>query len=122
MEIHEHPAISINNHTYDGDFTGDDVARALCASFKDRPSECSQQSYYMLKGKKEDYFNLPVEDVSDHWKRDLIIAIFFLIFINFGMYKVYNKKVVKENKTEIQMEVNQAVAQYFALRGEEPEQ
>lgn len=40
-QIHKHPVISINNHTYQGDFTGRDIAIALCASFKDRPTECS---------------------------------------------------------------------------------
>lgn len=41
MDIREHPTISINNHTYVGDFTGIDVAKAICASFKDRPEYCS---------------------------------------------------------------------------------
>jgi len=42
MDIREHPAISINNHTYHGEFTGSDISKAICASFKDRPDECKQ--------------------------------------------------------------------------------
>jgi hypothetical protein len=40
MDIQEHPSVSINNHTYHGDFNGPDIATAICASFKDRPDEC----------------------------------------------------------------------------------
>ena len=45
MEIHTHPAVSINNHTYHGDLDGQDVARALCASFQTRPEVCSQETF-----------------------------------------------------------------------------
>ena len=40
MEIHEHPSVSINNHTYHGDLDGEDIARAVCASFDTRPEFC----------------------------------------------------------------------------------
>ena len=40
MQVHEHPAITINNHTYHGDFNGKDISHALCASFRERPDIC----------------------------------------------------------------------------------
>jgi hypothetical protein len=47
----------------------------------------------------------------------MILAVMVL---NLGLYIGYKYKIQKENRSEIQMEVNAAVANYFALRGDEP--
>ena len=56
---------------------------------------------------------------EDHTERDLIIVGFFIVLVNVGMVCIHKNSQKKENGAEIQMEVNQAVASYFALRGEE---
>lgn len=48
MNIHRHPAISINNQTYLGDFSGADIARAICASFLKRPDFCIDERISMI--------------------------------------------------------------------------
>lgn len=87
MEVREHPAITINNHTYHGDFTGYDIAKALCASFKDRPSYCKQDKFETLKGADVDYS--PV--LKDTTTRDLLIAGAMIVFINVGMILILKK-------------------------------
>jgi len=56
MEVTEHPSITINNHTYFGDFTGKDISRAICASFDVRPEVCKQNMLEVLRGTKDEYF------------------------------------------------------------------
>ena len=118
MEVREHPAITINNHTYHGDFTGYDISKAICASFKDRPTYCKQDQFETLKGSDSEYTAI----YNDTTTRDMLIAGTFILFLNIGMIWILKKGQQKETKTEIQLEVNQAVASYFALRGEEPKQ
>ena len=55
MRITSHPTISINNHTYRGNFVGKDIAVALCASFKDRPDECKDGSLASRIGSDQEY-------------------------------------------------------------------
>lgn len=40
MNIHQHPVITINNQTFQGEMTGPDIAKAICASFSTRPPYC----------------------------------------------------------------------------------
>lgn len=43
MGVRNHPMVTINNHTYKGEFSGKDITQAICISFKDRPSVCSKK-------------------------------------------------------------------------------
>lgn len=56
---------------------------------------------------------------EDHTERDLVIIGFFIILVNVGMVCIHKNTSKKQTGNEIQMEVNQAVASYFALRGDE---
>lgn len=74
----------------------------------------------MQKGSVSDYVlsdSLVNYSTTD---RDLFLIAMFLLIINGGMIWIYKHKVIVNRKSEIQMEVNAAVAQYFALRGDEP--
>ena len=116
MRVTTHPSITINNETYLGDLDGKDLAKALCASFNERPDVCYDQGYEKLKGDKNEF--VPVK-VQNHMVRNLFVAGLFIIFVNITMVCIHKKFRQESNKNEIQMEVNQAVSQYFALRGEE---
>jgi hypothetical protein len=119
MQVNQHPAITINNHTYIGDFNALDITRAICASFKTRPAECTQDAMEALRGSSIDYLaDYKFEDKAR--TSELIFAGVFIIFLNVGMIMIHKSSSKKDRKSEIQMEVNQAVAQYFALRGDEP--
>lgn len=70
-------------------------------------------------GTDEQYENFADAQFEDTTDRDLVIAGLFILFVNLGMVWIHKATSKKANSNEIQMEVNQAVAQYFALRGEE---
>ena len=116
MRVTTHPTITINNQTYLGDLDGKDIAIALCASFRERPEVCYDQKFEVLKADDSEF--VPVQ-IENHMVRNLFIAGLFIIFINIGMVCIHKKFRQESNKNEIQLEVNQAVSQYFALRGEE---
>ena len=117
MEITSHPTISINNHTYHGNFIGKDIAIALCASFKERPDECKNNQFLSKIGTDKDYDNFD-EDFIDHTERNLIIGAVSILLVNVCLIQQYRKSQKKQVSKEIRNEVNMAVAQYFALRGE----
>jgi len=71
-------------------------------------------------GKDEDYKNFADSEFGeDHFEQDLIVAGLFILFVNLGMVWIFKATSKKSNASEIQLEVNEAVSQYFALRGEE---
>ena len=105
MEVNEHPSITINNHTYFGNFVGKDIGRAVCASFKDRPSYCTTD-----KMEKIHELRLQIVDSDSNVFRDLMIAlvVFGMIFAGYLYLKKHDSTT--QSKTDIQIEVNQAVA------------
>lgn len=38
--LNYHPSVAINNITYKGDITGQDLAMAICAAYREKPDEC----------------------------------------------------------------------------------
>lgn len=106
QQIHTHPAISINNQTYKGDFNGKDIARALCASFKDQPKECTTDMSGLV-GRMEDY-DLEADESDD--LKDLLVAGIFIVLVNIVVVWVHKSRSKKSNSSEIQDEVNSAVA------------
>ena len=121
MGVNTHPSITINNQSYYGDFNGRDIARALCASFNVQKPECQQGELEQLKG---DFEELEVLDtsVSGSHTFDIILLVIFTVLINIALIKFMRSQRKKKQKDEIQQQVNLAVAQYFALRGDEPPQ
>jgi hypothetical protein len=83
--------LTINNETYQGDFKGEDIGRALCASFKDKPFECLNTNMTAFLGKDDDYKNDIQSELTDTTNRDLLIAGLFLIFVNLGMVWIHKK-------------------------------
>lgn len=83
--------MTINNETYQGDFNGADIGHALCASFKDKPFECLNTDMSAFLGKDDDYKNDIENELDDTTDRDLLIAGFFLCFVNLGMVWIHKK-------------------------------
>jgi hypothetical protein len=38
--LNYHPSVAINNITYTGDITGQDLAMSICAAYREKPDEC----------------------------------------------------------------------------------
>lgn len=69
-----------------------------------------------LLGLDDDYdINSPSADSF----KDLLVAGVFIVLVNIVVIWVHKSRSKKSNNSEIQEEVNSAVAQYFALRGDE---
>jgi hypothetical protein len=61
-------------------------------------------------GKDEDYKDFAAEVFEDHLTQDIVIAIGFIAFVNFGIIYIFKKTSKKDNQSHIQMEVNEAVS------------
>ena len=118
MRVNAHPAITINNVTYEGDLDGKDVANAICASFKERPSVCQDGLYIELAQVAKGEID-PIKIRNYGFVGKLLMSIVLIGLVNLCLVFVHKKVRGDADKNEIQMEVNQAVSQYFALRGDE---
>ena len=108
MSVREHPIITINNHTYHGEMTGPDIARAICVSFKDRPKYCTKEAFTkLIEEATETPFNVKINETTD---TQLIFAALIILLVNVGMIYIHKKGNKKKQKTEIQLEVNAAVS------------
>ena len=102
-----HPAITINNHTYFGDFDGQDIFHALCSSFVSKPSQC--ELLYDMKFTTFTEFETP--DHKLFWIKitGLVLVInLFLFWLCRGVQK-------KRQESKMRKEVEMQVARYFAI-------
>ena len=67
---------------------GKDIARALCASFKDQPKECSYDMSDVI-GRFEDY-DTEADEGSD--LKDLLVAGIFIVLINLAVVYVHKSR------------------------------
>ena len=103
MNIHTHPAITINNVTYQGDFNGKDIGHAICASFKVKPLVCLNDDMSFFLGTDENYANFAdlYFEKEDHRDRDIIIAGIFIILVNLGMVWIHKATSKTSTSNEI---------------------
>ena len=104
-----YPAIVINNRTYRGQLEALAVFNGLCAGFKNPPAQCAA----ILGAGTPDF--VPIEAV-DGIKGGVIVAIVFgLIFLNMIIVYCYRRYSRREMQSEMQVQIESAVSQYFAL-------
>jgi len=94
-----YPSIVINNRTYRGVFEPEAVFEAVCAGFKNLPSQCKKG----INGGG----GISVAVV-------VYIAIGMILF-NLLLLYCYRRVSKREMKDDVKMQVNSAVSQYFAL-------
>ena len=95
-----YPGIIINGVVYRGDISPEDVFQAVCAGFKDKPSECGSKAEGVFTG------------ISPN---TLILVVVFLLVVNLALLLVYRRYANKEQNEDMQLQVSSAVSQYFAL-------
>ena len=108
------PAIVINNRTYRGDLTGENVATAICSAFTSPPYYCETV-----------FSNEPIVGealvIRNGVTRNVLIAVvIFLVLVNVILILLYRRCANREIKGQMQMQVNSAVSQYFALSTRNP--
>jgi hypothetical protein len=96
------PGITINNMAYRGELSAEDVFMTICAGFKDTPAECQVHS--------------TTEIMNPGISMGTIVSIVIgLIFLNFIIIFCYRRLARRKMHDEMQVQVNSAVSQYFAL-------
>lgn len=101
------PALIINERTYRGDLIPDNVVTAICAAFSDEPEFC-------LSFKQE--LGSPGSVSAKGVTRNvLIFIVVFLVLLNIGIILLYRRCQNRDIQKNMQMQVNSAVSQYFAL-------
>ena len=102
-----YPSININNRTYRGQIETLAVKNALCAGFANPPAMCEAT----LGSYTPDF--LPQDEGI---KSSVIVAIVVaLVFINVIIIYCYRRHSKREMQNEMQMQIESAVSQYFAL-------
>lgn len=101
------PSIVINERTYRGDMVPDSVFAALCSAFIEEPSYCT-------KFKEQE--GIPTQAGSSGVTRNvLVMVVVFLVALNILIIFLYRRCQNRELKQDMEMQVNSAVSQYFAL-------
>lgn len=100
---HFFPAAVINNVTYRGILEPENFFSAICEGFKDKPKEC----------KSSTSSTTIIEGINTF---TLLMIIFALVIINIGIIICYKRYAKKEMDDKIDMHINSAVSQYFALQ------
>ena len=95
------PAVVVNNVTYRGTLEPTGVYTAICEGFQNKPTECGALS------------PMPAEGITTS---TLLMIIFGLVVLNVGIIICYKKYAKKEMDDKIEMHINSAVSQYFALQ------
>ena len=121
MRVNKHPSITLNNQTYHGNFRGADIAQAICEGFNPRPKVCSNRLYLTERGTDADFIHEDREDLHDAiMAKTLVITGIFLIIFNLAIVWIHkNYGNTAQQEKEMDDEINMAVSQYFALRGED---
>lgn len=99
------PSVVINNRTYRGDLVPDSVLNALCSAFSSEPAACK-------KFKQEAGLAYEPEGITGNV---LIAVVVLLVLVNVIMILIYRRCTTGEMKNDMQLQVNSAVSQYFAL-------
>ncbi len=102
-----YPSLVINNRTYRGQLESLAVKNALCAGFENPPAMCEAT----LGSYTPDF--LPQDDGI---RASVIVAIVVaLVLVNVIIIYCYRRYSKREMQNEMQMQIESAVSQYFAL-------
>lgn len=103
-----YPSIVINNRTYRGQLESLAVFNAICSGFASPPSMCLAT----LGSYQPDFLPESGEGI----KGSVIVAIvFILIFLNMVIVYCYRRYARREMQSEMNVQIESAVSQYFAL-------
>ena len=107
-----HPAITINGQIYRGDLTGEDIFRAVCASFASfKPLQCLQEFNVSEQLSLHNSVKEFVKPSTGRWP--LIICLVLAVIFNFGVVYLYRQCQTKQQEQEMQTQVQKHVGMYF---------
>lgn len=101
------PSIVINDKTYRGDLVPDSVLNAICAGYTSMPPFCKKFEEQLAEGHR-----IEPQGITGNV---LIFVVVLLVLVNILLIVLYKRCTKKELKEDMQLQVNSAVSQYFAL-------
>jgi hypothetical protein len=125
-----HPSIVVNNVTYNGDISGEKLAWAICAAFKEKPDECdlSWKIKAFNQGVLTDFqdFKMPEQEdyiveaaqnggkgislTERHEQRILMyVCLIGILLVNFMVLWCVRQRMKREVNTEMSNQVNTVV-------------
>lgn len=110
-----YPSVVINKKTYRGQIEPLSVYNALCAGFTNPPAQCLKT----LHIKKEVEVMVDGGDLDNVSVGAIIAAVVGLIIINVVIVYCCRRRAKREMANEMQMQIESAVSQYFALTQKE---
>ena len=75
--------ITINNHTYEGEFSGKDVSNALCNSFQKKPTVCRDNIIGTMLGDNKVKYTKMFNNDDSFWQ--IIAGCIVAILVNCGI-------------------------------------
>ena len=108
LGTHLSPAMVINNRTFRGRLTPDNVFEAICASFSHEPKQC--RKWQEMEG-----IPIPRGQSTGITQRTLFSLILILISVNVIIILAYRRYLNNEMQRDMKLQVSSAVSQYVAL-------
>ena len=108
LGTHLSPAMVINNRTFRGRLTPDNVFEAICASFNHEPKQC--RKWQEMEG-----IPIPRGQSTGITQRTLFYLILILISVNVIIILAYRRYLNNEMQRDMKLQVSSAVSQYVAL-------
>jgi len=103
------PTILINNRTFWGSWSGENIFEALCAAFKTKPQVCYDEGAFL----KENNTGMSLGTMA----AIVVIVILFNLIIFFVCRKYIKRKIAdKVEDTDINHKINTVVTSYLSLK------
>lgn len=106
-----YPSVVINNRTYRGQLEPLALFNALCSGFSTPPTICAAS----LGNYQPDF----LEEDSSLSAGAIVLLVIALILVNLLIWYCYRRSTKREMQGEMQMQIESAVSQYFALSQKE---
>lgn len=103
------PSVTINQVTFRGDITPENILEAVCAGLKDKPDVC-------IKFYREENIDFSVPLISNSVTKEmLIVVVVVLVGVNVLLLLAYRRCAKREMEQDIGIQVSSAVSQYIQL-------
>lgn len=108
-----YPSIVINRKTYRGQIDPLSVFNALCAGFQDPPAQCLKTLHREPENSLKEAMAITITDGVT--LGEVLALVFGLVMLNVLVVYCCRRKARREMQSEMNMQIESQVSQYFAL-------
>ena len=115
--LNSHPSITINDFSYRGDIDFKDLKQAICSAYKVRPFNCNLASALEGTDSVSIYANATTfgKFMLVFKMLHFVILGLLIVMCNICLIVYIRKRDAKRQSEKVNVHVNEAVSQYFAL-------